>query len=169
MKRIYFLNDKIKAKKIRLILDNGKMYGIISKKKALEIAMEKRLDLMQVSFASDKDFPICKLLNYGKLKYERNKNKKQHKERIKEIRFRINISDHDLEVKNKKVRELLLKKKKVKYVLEMRGREIQVQKRAEEKINKNLMLFKDIASWIIPKFSRNSKLASFFTILSSKK
>ena len=117
----------------------------------------ERASVVEVSPSHNGNLSICKLLDYGKMKYENNKNKKKHKKRevTKEIRFGVNISSHDLEVKNKKVLSLLEKKFKVKYVLFLKGREKQHILEAEEKMNNGLKSFDGFARWDKVQFSGN--------------
>ena len=93
------MNEKITAKEVRLISVDGEQLGIVSKEEALERAQEDGLDLMEVS--PNADPPVCRILNFGKLKYEEKKKiqinkKKQHVIKLKEIRLRPRIEDHDL-------------------------------------------------------------------------
>ena len=101
--------------------------GIVSTEKALEIAAEDGLDLMEVS--PNADPPVCRILNYGKLKYEEKKKiqinkKKQHVIKVKEIRVRPRIDDHDLMTKLNMGRKFLSDGCKLKITLIFRGREL---------------------------------------------
>jgi len=96
------LNEKITAKEVRLISVDGEQLGIVPMEEALERAQEDGLDLMEVS--PNADPPVCRILNFGKLKYEEKKKiqinkKKQHVIKLKEIRLRPRIEDHDLMTK----------------------------------------------------------------------
>ena len=92
---------------------------------ALRLAMEANLDLVEV--ASDAKPPVCRIMDYGKLKYERkkktSKNTKQHQVQLKEIRMRPKIGKHDIEFKLKSARKFLEQKDKVKFNIMFRGRE----------------------------------------------
>ena len=165
MKRNHLINNQIKATMIRLILENGEMYGEVSLEEGLEIAGNKELDLMQLS-SVDENIAVCKLVNYGKLKYEEKKHKKEkHREKVKEIKYNFNIFEHDLEVKHRKVREFLLKRNKVKYILEMRNRQSRMIDVGEERINDNLEAFRDLAKWEKPKCIKNPRITRFITVL----
>jgi translation initiation factor IF-3 len=143
---VLYMNDQIMSKIVNLIGEDGKKIGECSITDALSIASDKGFDLVQVS-KSDK-IPICKLMDYGKLQYKKKKNcKKAHKEVIKEIKFHLNISDHDLETKHRKVKEFLSKKYKIKYVLELRGRNIGKMDQARQKMSDNLKDFEGLATW----------------------
>ena len=96
------MNEKITAKEVRLISVDGEQLGIVPTEEALERAQEDGLDLMEVS--PNADPPVCRILNFGKLKYEEKKKiqinkKKQHVIKLKEIRLRPRIEDHDLMTK----------------------------------------------------------------------
>jgi translation initiation factor IF-3 len=120
-------NDDIKAKKVRLIDVDGNQLGIMEKEKAQTIALEKELDLVQVSIGVDP--PVCKLVDYNRYKYERVKKKKQNKKKqktmqLKEIRIRPRIDKHDLEIKAKHIEKFLEGNDKVKVSVMFRGREL---------------------------------------------
>ena len=106
------LNLQIKSKNVRLINELGEALGIVKIEEALEIANQASLDLVQI--ASNTDPVVCKILNYGKYRYDKEKQKKinkkkQHVMHVKEIRFRPNVDDHDLIIKLKKAEKFLSK------------------------------------------------------------
>lgn len=107
--------------------DQGEMLGVMLTEKALEMARAKGLDLVQV--AADADPPVCRMMDYGKYKYRQKKRTQQshhhqHASHIKEVRLRMKISEHDLEIKRKHAREFLENGDKVLLNLLMRGREV---------------------------------------------
>jgi len=159
----YYINRQIKAPTIRLVLENGKIYGEVSLTEGLEKAQDEGLDLVQVS--NRENIPICKLIDYGKLKYKNSKKKSNKKEKIKEIRINFNIGEHDLEVKNRKVIKFLLEHKKVKYVLKLRGRQIDMIEEAKQKIKNVLELFRNRAKWDGIKISRSDSSCLMTIIL----
>jgi len=110
---------------VRLIDAEGKQMGIFPRDKALEIARNEGLDLVEV--APQANPPVCRLLDYGKFKYQlekkRKKNKKKHATELKEIRLSYQISDHDLQIKLKKIQEFLKEGHRVKLSIRFRGRE----------------------------------------------
>lgn len=111
---------------MRLIADNGDQLGILPKMKAFEMAKEAGLDLVIVAEKSMP--PVCRILDYGKLRYEQKQNlkkqkKNQHAQKLKEIRFRVNIDDHDYNYKVNHAKGFLSKGYKVKLALVFRGRE----------------------------------------------
>lgn len=119
------LNDQIRISPVRVIDQDGEQLGVIPTAEALKLAMEANLDLVEV--ASDAKPPVCRIMDYGKLKYERkkktNKNTKQHQVQLKEIRMRPKIGKHDIEFKLKSARKFLEQKDKVKFNIMFRGRE----------------------------------------------
>ena len=154
----YRVNNQITEKKIRLVSPDGKIHDVISIERAKQLAQESDLDLVEVSIADNGNLAICKLLDYGKIKYNQSKidRHQMHQEKTKQIKFRLNISDHDLETKNKKVEECLAHKYKVQYILELKGSQLKHIDLALKKISDNLELFKDKATWTEPKISGKS-------------
>jgi len=121
------INEEIRDKEVRLIDADGTQLGIVSINKAMEIAAEKKLDL--VNIAPTAKPPVCKVLDYGKYRYELAKKEKEAKKKqkiinIKEIRLTPNIDTHDLEVKAKRTIEFLKDGDKVKVSVRFRGREM---------------------------------------------
>ena len=120
------INDEIRADVVRLIDEEGVMRGIVSIDEALSLAEEAELDLVNIS--PNADPPVCKILDYGKYRYEQQKKEKnakknQHVTEIKEIRLSASIEDHDVEVKAKAATKFLQDGDKVKVSLRFRGRE----------------------------------------------
>ena len=120
------INDEIRASEVRLINENGEMVGIDSIDEALRLAEEADLDLVNIS--PNADPPVCKILDYGKYRYEQQKKEKtakknQHVTEIKEIRLSASIEDHDVQVKAKTATKFLQDGDKVKVSLRFRGRE----------------------------------------------
>lgn len=112
---------------MRLIGEDGEQLGVVLLQKALQIAYEHGLDLVQV--ASAENPPVCRLLDYGKYKYEQTKKERKAKKGqkiglLKEVRLRPKIEEHDLQAKIKTARKLLEEGNKVKLMLRFRGREI---------------------------------------------
>jgi translation initiation factor IF-3 len=125
------INERIIATKVRLILVDGTNQGEISKNQALLLARQQNLDLVEVSPGP---VPICKLMDYGKFLYEKSKSEKHNKSPSdKEISIGYSIGDHDLEVKKKKIIELLTKGHKVFFSMKLRGREKAMRPLAKEK------------------------------------
>ena len=117
----------IRVERVRLINENGDMIGVVSTREALRSAEEAGLNLVEIS--PNADPPVCKILDYGKYKYELQKKaaearKKQKTVEVKEIQIRPMIGDHDYEVKLKAAKKFLEDGNKVKVVLKYRGREM---------------------------------------------
>ncbi len=143
------INRQIKARKVRLIDETGKALGIIDIDKALELANKASLDLVEI--ASNSDPVVCKILNYGKYRYDKEKQKKinkkkQHVIHVKEIRFRPNVDDHDLIIKLKKAEKFLLNGDKLKVTIMFRGREFSRQESGYELIEKIKNVLTNIAN-----------------------
>jgi len=121
------INDEIRAREVRLVSDDGEQIGIIPLRQALETAQEKGLDLVEVAPSAQP--PVCRLMDYGKFKFEQNKREKDARKKqriisIKEVKMRPNIEDHDFQVKVKNARRFLTGGDKVKLTIMFRGREI---------------------------------------------
>jgi translation initiation factor IF-3 len=121
------INHYIKVEKIRLVGADGEMVGIVTTREGLRMAEEAGLDLVEVS--PNAEPPVCKILDYGKYKYQQQKKqqearKKQKVIEIKEIKLRPGIDKHDLEIKMRHVMEFLAEGDKVKFTLRFRGREM---------------------------------------------
>jgi translation initiation factor IF-3 len=112
---------------VRLIDENGQMMGVVSRREALNRAMEAGLDLVEVSPTADP--PVCKILDYGKFKYESQKKKNEARKKqkiieVKEIKMRPGIDDHDYDVKMRAMHRFLEEGDKVKVTMRFRGREM---------------------------------------------
>lgn len=121
------MNDNIRAQEVRVVVDGGDMLGVMNIRDALEKARELGLDLIEV--APNAKPPTCKIMDYGKMKYENKKKavearKKQTIVSIKEIQMRPRTEDHDLETKLKNARKFILNGDKVKVNLRFSGREM---------------------------------------------
>ncbi len=121
------INDEIRAREVRLVGDEGEQLGIVSLRDALAMAQERRVDLVEVSPTARP--PVCRLMDYGKFKYEqakrdRESRKKQKVVSVKELKMRPTIEDHDFEVKVRSAHKFLTEGDKVKCTMIFRGREI---------------------------------------------
>lgn len=121
------MNQKIRAREVRVIDPDGKQIGIIPTPKALEAAAEAGLDLVEVS--PNANPPVCKIMDYGRYRYEQTKKKQEAKKKqstfqLKEIKVRPKTGEHDLQVKIGHIKKFLEKKDKVKVTVMFRGREI---------------------------------------------
>ena len=129
--------------------DEGKKQGVKDKKKALDIAYEKNLDLVLV--APNVNPPVCKIMNYGKYKFEQAKKEKESRKNqktveLKEIRVTPNIGDHDFSFKSKNARTFLESGNKVKFTVRFRGRELNNTKAGEIVLNKFIEDLSDIST-----------------------
>lgn len=128
------INERIRFPKIRVIDMDGAQLGIISPQEALRVAREKELDLVLVSDKADP--PVCRIMDYGKYKFEQEKKarearKKQHTADVKEVKMRYKIEDHDYQVRVNQAERFLKSGDKVKATITFRGREIQHSDLAE--------------------------------------
>ena len=121
------MNERVKAPQVRLIDENGKLIGLMSSYEALQMAQARGLDLVEIHSKSDP--PICKIMNYGKWKFETKKKEKQNKKNqnkvlLKEIQIRTRTDEGDIKIKLQKAREFLAQGHKVKINLRFFGREM---------------------------------------------
>lgn len=120
------INDRIRARTVRCIDPEGKQLGVITKAEAMEIAANSNLDLVEVSPNSDP--PVCRIMDYGKYKYQKAKRDsgktKQKGSTVKEVKFRPKIDIHDYNFKRNHVERFLKKGAKVKVTIMFRGREM---------------------------------------------
>ena len=121
------INEQIRVREVRLIDDKGEQKGIVPTLDALNMARELSLDLVEVAPTANP--PACKILDYGKYRFEmekklRESKKKQKLQELKEIRMQPKIDDHDLDFKSKHVKEFLADGDKVKVTIRFRGREL---------------------------------------------
>ena len=120
------MNERIRAREIRVIGDDGEQFGILTVSEALALAAEKNLDLVEIS--PNATPPVCKIMDYGKFKYEKTKKEKENKKKqknvvIKEIRIKPHIDEHDKETKISQIKKFIEKEYKVKISLRLSGRE----------------------------------------------
>lgn len=128
------INERIRFPKVRVIDTEGAQLGIMSPAEALQIARERDLDLVLVSDKADP--PVCRVVDYGKYKFEQEKKareakKKQHTSEVKEVKMRYKIEDHDYQVRLSQAERFLKAGDKVKATIMFRGREIQHSDLAE--------------------------------------
>ena len=162
------INGQIRAKEVQLIGENGEKLGVVSFNNALEMAEEKKLDLVLV--APNAKPVVCKIMNYGKYKFEQAKKEKEAKKKqktmeIKEIRITPNIEEHDFGFKAKNARKFIEAGNKLKITVRFRGREINNSKAGEAVLNKFIENLEDIAV-----VEKKPKLEgrNMFTILAKK-
>jgi translation initiation factor IF-3 len=125
---IPIINERIRFPKIRVIDSDNSQLGIMSPREALQLAEEKELDLVLVTDKADP--PVCRIIDYGKFKFEQEKKakeakKKQHTVEVKEVKMRYKIEKHDYDVRLNQAKRFLQDGDKVKATVMFRGREIQ--------------------------------------------
>lgn len=142
------INGQIREKEVQLIGVNGEKLGVVSTKEALETAEKENLDLVLV--APNGNPPVCKIMNYGKYKFEQAKKEKEARKKqktfeTKEIRITPNIDKHDFDFKAKNAKKFLEDGNKVKITVRFRGRELNYVKQGETVLNQFIDVLSDIA------------------------
>lgn len=131
------MNSEIRGRRVRVIDPEGNNMGILMPEEALREAQARGLDLVEVSPTAQP--PVCRIMDFGKYKYEQSKKerearKRQHTMELKELVLRPKIDDHDIEVKRNSARRFLEEGNKVRITMRFRGREIMHKQIAEEKL-----------------------------------
>ena len=121
------INEEIGVMRVRLVDERGNMVGVIGRNEALQMAADAGLDLVEIS--PNADPPVCKILDYGKFKYEEQKKKNEARKKqkiieVKEIKLRPSIDDHDYQVKMRSMNKFIEEGDKVKVTMRFRGREL---------------------------------------------
>ncbi len=132
------VNHRIRVPEVRVVLDDGTMLGVLTTQQALREAEERGLDLVEVNPKATP--PVCKILDFGKFKYEEKKRarearRKQTVVEVKELKLRPKTDDHDLEVKLRAARRFIEAGNKVKFTVRFRGREIAHPERARMQLD----------------------------------
>ena len=132
------VNTEIGVPRVRLVDERGNMIGVVPRNEALTMAASAGLDLVEV--APNADPPVCKILDYGKFKYEEQKKKNEARKKqkiieVKEIKLRPSIDDHDYEVKMRAMNKFIEEGDKVKVTMRFRGREL-----AHQDIGMNVLI-----------------------------
>ncbi len=140
------INERIQVREVRLVDDQGNQRGIMPTVEALQIARQAGLDLVEVS--PNASPPVCRLLDYGRFKFEQEKKLKEAKRRqkqlrLKEIRMQPKIDDHDLGFKSKHIRQFLDEGYKVKVTVRFRGRELAHTELGRNVLERVLTLLED--------------------------
>ncbi len=146
-------NEQITASEVRVISSTGKQLGIISIREALNHAEDEGFDLVEVS--PDANPPVCKIIDYGKLKYKEQKSKKEARKKqktieVKEIKMRPGINKHDYDVKIKAVSKFISEGNKVKISMRFRGREMEHQSIGVNLLNKITEQVSEFAKLEVP-------------------
>ncbi|WP_277218726.1 translation initiation factor IF-3 [Peptoniphilus vaginalis] len=121
------INEEIREKEVRLVDDEGNQLGVVPKNQAIDLAISKKLDLVNV--APNAKPPVCRIMDYGKYRYEQEKKEKEARKKqkvinVKELRFSPNIEDHDLNTKANRAIDFLKNGDRVKLSVRFRGREM---------------------------------------------
>ncbi len=143
------VNKQIRAGKVRVIDSQGNQLGVLDTMKALQLAGEEGLDLVEI--APQAEPPVCKIIDYGKFRYQQTKKEKenkkaQHQAKLKEVKMKPNIDEHDFMVKVKRARDFLGKGDKVRVTCVFRGREIVHSSLGRKVVIKFCELLEDVAS-----------------------
>ena len=142
------VNKEIKAESVRVVTEEGQQLGILSVRQALDAASERGKDLVEIS--PNAKPPVCKIIDFGKFKYQQTKKEKeskkaQHQVKVKEIKLRPNINIHDLTTKLNHARDFILKGDKVRVVCMFRGRQMLHIDLGEKVVKKIIEDLKEIA------------------------
>lgn len=142
------INDMIRVHEVRLISADGRQAGVVSTEQAMELARDTGLDLVEVSPMARP--PVCKILDYGKYKFEQEKRIKESKRKqklgkLKEIRMQPKIEAHDMQFKARQVRQFLEEGNKVKVTIRFRGRELAHTEIGRDVLHRILALLADSA------------------------
>ena len=149
IKQDNLINEQIRFKEVQVIDEEGNKLGKMNTEEAIDLAMDKNLDLVLVS--SNPENPVCKLMNYGKFKFEQAKREKESKKKqktfeLKELRVTPNIEEHDFNFKVKNARKFLNDGNKVKITVRFRGRELNYVKLGEQVLNNFSDSLSDVAT-----------------------
>ncbi len=149
IKQELLVNEQIRLKQVQLIDDEGEKRGVMDTREALEIAYSKNLDLVLV--APNGNPPVCKIMNYGKYKFEQSKKEKEAKKKqkiyeVKELRITPNTEEHDFNFKAKNARKFIEDGCKVKITVRFRGRELNYVKQGETILNQFIEELSDVAT-----------------------
>ena len=160
------INEQIRDKEIRLIGENGEQLGIMSARDAMKMAKEAELDLVKIAPAAKP--PVCKIIDYGKYRYEQARKEKEAKTKqktieIKEVRLSPNIDVNDLNTKVGAARKFIEKGNKVKVTLRFRGREMAHMQSSRHILDDFAEQMKDVASVDKPPKIEGRNMTMFLT------
>jgi translation initiation factor IF-3 len=168
-KRFIRINERIRAREVRVIGDEGQQIGILPPYEALKMAREKNLDLVEISPTAQP--PVCRIMDYGKFLYQQEKKEREAKKHqktitVKEVKFRINVDDHDYETKKNHVLRFLDEGDKVKATIFFRGREMTRTGLGRQILER---LIKDVEDKSIVEFRPRQEGNTLHAILAPKK
>lgn len=143
------VNREIRGDRVRVITEDGEQLGFMTVREALAKAEEMGLDLVEI--APKATPPVCKIINYGKLRYhiakkEKDSRKAQHQVKVKELKLKPNIDSHDFEIKARHAKEFILDGNKVRITCVFKGREMLHPEIGEKMIERMCELLKDVAA-----------------------
>jgi len=143
------VNREIRVPQVRVISDTGEQIGLMATRDAMRMAEEKGLDLVEIVPAASP--PVCKIMDYGKYRYDQTKREKEskkasHQVKVKEIKFKPNINENDLQTKLRQTRDFLAKGYKVKVSCMFRGREMIHTEIGERLVQKVIDDLDDVAA-----------------------
>lgn len=144
------INHQIRIPQIRVVANDGDNLGVMATRDALKMAQDQQLDLVEINPRAVP--PVCKIMDYGKFKYDEKKKaqaakKNQHNQELKEITFRPNTDENDLSHKLVQVKEFLAEGNKVKFTIRFRGREITHPQVGKDKLD---WILQQLAGLIVP-------------------
>src|SRR5579872_227542 len=168
-KRFIRTNDRIRAREIRVLDDDGNQLGIMQPFEAMKLARERNLDLVEISPTAQP--PVCRIMDYGKYLYQQEKKEREAKKHqtkitVKEVKFRINVDDHDYETKKNHVLRFLEEGDKVKATIFFRGREMTRTGLGRQILER---LIKDVEPMSIVEFRPRQEGNTLHAILAPKK
>ncbi len=157
------VNERIRVPQVRVIADDGQQVGVLTVREALALAQSKGLDLVEVSPTARP--PVCRIMDYGKFKYEQNRRarkakKKQHQMQLKEIKMRPKIEGHDYTFKLQHARDFLLGRDKVKLTVTFRGRELAHQEIGHKLIQRAILALAEVSTVESPPRSEGRTLTA---------
>ncbi|MCI8607554.1 MAG: translation initiation factor IF-3 [Hungatella sp.] len=160
------INEQIRDKEIRLIGENGEQLGIMTSREAMQLAREAELDLVKIAPTAKP--PVCKIIDYGKFRYEQARKEKEAKKKqkiieIKEVRLSPNIDTNDLNTKTSAARKFLEKGDKVKVTLRFRGREMAHMSKSRHILDDFAQALSDIAVVDKPSKVEGRSMVMFLT------
>jgi len=168
-KRFIRMNERIRAREVRVIGDEGEQIGIMPPFEALKMAREQNLDLVEISPTAQP--PVCRIMDYGKFLYQNEKREREAKKKqktitVKEVKFRINVDDHDYDTKKNHVLRFLDEGDKVKATIFFRGREMTRQSLGRQILER---LIKDVEHKGLVEFRPRQEGNTLHLILAPKK
>src|SRR5271170_7768668 len=163
------MNERIRAREVRVIGDEGEQIGIMPPFEALKMARERNLDLVEISPTAQP--PVCRIMDYGKFLYQNEKREREAKKKqkvitVKEVKFRINVDDHDYDTKKNHVLRFLAEGDKVKATIFFRGREMTRQGLGREILER---LIKDLGDKAVVEFRPRQEGNTLHLILAPPK